>query len=233
MKKKIRSANIAALSLLAAFIVLILLLTLCDVRPNGYQGTNIGLAGLNCDIRDAIGHSESLQKLSKKVGYASFLPIPVFALMGLYQWITRKSLKKVDSDLYVMAGLYAIAFILYILSKKTTIAVVNYRPVDAGSGLEPSFPSSHTLLSTALLGSAAVQAGLRLRRRKGLRVSVQIVCVVMTLGITGLRFASGVHWLTDIIGGLLLGGVLVYAYKAVVWQLKRREKRLAKKAAKA
>ena len=64
--------------------------------------------------------------------------------------VQRKSLARVDRDLYALAGLYVALGMCYIFFEKF---IVNYRPVILDEGLEASFPSSHTMLATLPLGA--------------------------------------------------------------------------------
>ena len=44
--------------------------------------------------------------ITDKLGKICILIAPCFALLGLYQLIRRRSLKRVDADLWALAGLY-------------------------------------------------------------------------------------------------------------------------------
>lgn len=78
----------------------------------------------------------------------------------------------------------------------------------------PAFPSGHVTYSLALLGILAVVIG------AGRSTRVRAALAVAVAGITGLigatRLYLGVHWFTDVIGGVLLAltvigsGALVY-----------------------
>ena len=107
--------------------------------------------------------------------------------------------------------------------------VVNYRPILVDGVLEASYPSSHTMLTTAMLGMAIVQMRKRVRG-KALRGLIDVVLGAAIAAMAVGRLMSGVHWLTDIIGGLLLGFALVALYDAVFTQIRRAQKRKAKAA---
>ena len=49
---------------------------------------------------------------------------------------------------------------------------------------------------------------------KGLGVLVRILCFVITLVTIGGRLWCGVHWFTDIIGGILLSATLLFLFAA-------------------
>lgn len=73
-----------------------------------------------------------------------------------------------------------------------------------------SFPSGHSLNSTAILGVLAVLAG-RLTRSWAHRVWIATAAVAL-VGLIGLsRLYLGVHWLTDVLAAWLLGGMWLVA----------------------
>lgn len=207
---------LGACALLIAFVLLIVLVTCVDVRPIGPQNSTIGLAGINGWFRDLTGENDGAYMISEVLGYMALLTVPGFCLLGVWQLWQRKSFAKVDRDLYALAVFYGIVAVAYVFFE---IVVVNYRPVMPEGELEASFPSSHTLLALCTLGAATVQARLRIKDRK----LCQVVCA-MTVGIAAVvvltRLFSGVHWLTDILGGLLLGSALVLLYREAVHRLK-------------
>lgn len=68
-----------------------------------------------------------------------------------------------------------------------------------------SFPSGHATGATALLVTAAVLigSGLPAARRRALLIAAIVVSAVVALT----RLYLGEHWLTDVIGGMVLGGL--------------------------
>lgn len=170
------------------------------------------ISALNFDYFRTFGESEFWYKLSQVLGAVSFLIPAAFAGFGLWQLWTRKSLKKVDGDLFFLAGLYGVTAGAYLLFEQV---VLNYRPVLEEGEIAASFPSSHTLLVCVFCGSATVHLGMRIRS-KGLRWGMFSVLVLIP-ALVGLgRLLAGVHWVTDVFGGILLGGALVLFHKGLV-----------------
>lgn len=71
----------------------------------------------------------------------------------------------------------------------------------------PSFPSGHATSMLALAGIAAVIVGQP--RSRGVRVALAAGAAVVTLAVAATRLYLGVHWLTDVLAGLLLAGSAV------------------------
>ena len=90
---------------------------------------------------------------------------------------------------------------------------INYRPVLINGLMEASYPSSTTLLVLSVMPTLIFQLKYRMKNIKLQRIVTVITllfCVFMVVG----RLVSGVHWLTDIIGSVLLSAGLFYAYKS-------------------
>ncbi len=80
---------------------------------------------------------------------------------------------------------------------------------------EASFPSSHTLLSCVVLGSAVMVLPQYVKRgtlRSALTVLLWTALIVIVAG----RLVSGVHWFTDITAGLLYSATLLLFFKAAI-----------------
>ena len=72
----------------------------------------------------------------------------------------------------------------------------------AGNG--PSFPSGHPMASVALWGLLPVIVGLYTQRRAIWWASVAVSGTLIA-GISASRIYLGVHWFSDVVGGLLVG----------------------------
>ena len=144
--------------------------------------------------------------------YLAIAAAGAFALIGVVQVFKRKSLLKVDKKLMALGGLYAAMAVMYVLFE---MVVVNYRPViEAGAeSVEASFPSSHTMLVCVIMGGAFIILGDYVKN-KGLRIALQGIAVAVALLTVIGRLLSGVHWLTDIIGGVFISLTLVILYAA-------------------
>ena len=221
-QKKKRALTAAFLLLALAVIVTVLVCTV-DVRAIGPADTAVGLSNLNAFFRDIIGTHPFFYTLTEALGVLSILIGLSFAVIGLIQWIRRKSLRRIDGEIWGLAAVYALLGILYVLFEKV---VVNCRPIlEAGQTVpEPSFPSSHTLLTVAVLGTAVIEWRHLLKRYPRVRTTVTIVGIVLiAVAVIG-RFLSGVHWFTDILAGFLIGSAIVMAYQTFVIGLTQRDK---------
>ena len=204
MKKKF--ALIGAIAFLILFLVFTVLVITVDVQPIGPNGSEVGLATMNGAVTDALEYNEIWYNISDYAGYLALL-IPVgFALLGLLQVIKRKSLLKVDRHLIILAVFYVAVLCAYITFE---IFKVNYRPILVDGVLEASYPSSHTLLSLCITASAIFEAHLLLKSKKVLLISADILFATIGAVVLVGRLLSGVHWLSDIMGGVLLSGALV------------------------
>ncbi|MBQ7093340.1 MAG: phosphatase PAP2 family protein, partial [Clostridia bacterium] len=135
-----------------------------------------------------------------------------FALLGLIQWIKRKHLLKVDYSILVLGGFYIVVMAVYVLFE---VLVVNYRPVLINGYLEASYPSSTTMLVMCVMPTAIMQFNARIKNNVLKRFVASAIIAFIVFMVIG-RLVSGVHWFTDIIGGVLLSAGLVMMYRAVI-----------------
>ena len=93
------------------------------------------------------------------------------------------------------------------------MVVINYRPTLIEGYLEASYPSSTTMLVTCVMPTAAMQLNTRIKNTVFRRFAVITIAAFTAFMVIG-RLLSGVHWITDIIGGALLSAGLVMMYDA-------------------
>ena len=204
------------------FIALILVVKTVDVAAVGPAGTEVGLSGINSTVHDRFGYDALFEKISKYIGYAAILVVALCAVLALVQLIKRKSILKIDGELLALGGVFAITAGLYALFE---VAVVNFRPVleEGQTFPEASFPSSHAMLIAVVFIATAVFVHKHLLADKPVLRNI-IVFVLSLIGVTGVfcRFFSGVHWLSDIIGGILVSLALIFLYYAIVRLIESR-----------
>ena len=211
MKRKNRNELILSAALAAAFVIWTVLVRTFDLSPIGPQGSSVGFATLNGFIHSLVGVNMTLYTITDWLGLVPIAVALGFAILGLVQLIKRKSLLAVDRDILVLGGFYLAVIAVYVLFE---FVVINYRPVLIDGHLEASYPSSTTLLVTTVLPSAMMQLDSRVKNsvlRKGVDAAIIIFIAFMVIG----RIISGVHWITDITGGLILSSALVTAYRAL------------------
>ena len=195
-------------------VILIALVRLVDVAPIGADGTSIGLSHLNQFVFDLFGVNMLWYNITDWLGVAAVLTGFVFAVTGLLQLIKRRSLLKVDREILALGGLYIVVIGLYLFFENV---IVNYRPIIMPDNTHPeaSFPSSHTMLVCVIMGSAAMLIN-RYIRNKPLNRILRAVCYVI-IGVTVVgRLIAGVHWFTDILGGILISVTLLSLYEEVI-----------------
>ena len=201
-----------ALGLLAAFILWTIAISLIDVQPIGPQGSSVGFATLNGFVHNLTGVHMTLYTITDWLG---LVPVAFgfgFAVLGLVQWIRRKSILKVDRSILILGGFYVVTLAAYLFFESY---VVNYRPVLIEGYLEASYPSSTTLLVLCVMPTAMIQLRERIKQpmlRKCVSIVITAFIAFMVIG----RLVSGVHWLTDIVGGILLSTGLVMIYDSLI-----------------
>ena len=215
MKTKTKQRIAIAAAVLT--VILVILIKTVDVAPIGPNGTSIGLSHLNQAIHDAIGINQGIYTITEIGGILAIGVVAAFAIMGLVQWIQRKKLMKVDRELLVLGGLYVILGFLYVFFNKVAI---NYRPVIMPGEVLPesSFPSSHSMLGCTVMGSAYLLVDRYIKNPTAVKV-LHVLCIINMIVIVGGRFLSGVHWFTDILGGILISIALIAEFSAVLDQI--------------
>nr|WP_232541644.1 phosphatase PAP2 family protein [Nocardia bovistercoris] len=111
------------------------------------------------------------------------------------------------------SAVLGIVTVAFTASSLTKLAVARERPPQVAR-LVPednySFPSGHVTAITALAGALLLVYALGRPTRARIAVAVTLaVTVVTTVGAT--RLYLGVHWLTDVVGGVILGVTVVCA----------------------
>lgn len=196
----------SAICLLAAFVLWTAAVQFVDVQAIGPQGSCVGLAAINGFWHEIIGVNWMLYVITDWLGLIPLGVVLLFAMLGLHQWVTRKDLRKVDTDILILGGYYLAVLAVFLFFEMVKI---NYRPVLIDGHLETSYPSSTTLLVLCVMPTALMQLQTRLKRRgKMVGRIITVFGVFMVIG----RVLAGVHWLTDIIGGMLLSAGLVMLY---------------------
>ena len=210
--KRIRKSFIASMCLLTAFVLWTVAICFVDVRAIGPQGSSVGFAGINGFVHTLTGVHFSLYSITDWLGLVPIFVCMGFGILGLVQWIKRKSIRKVDHNILILGGFYIVTIAAYLFFESV---VINYRPVLINGYLEASYPSSTTMLVMCVMPTAIMQLGSRIKS-KALRniVAVSIITFI-TFMVTG-RLFSGVHWFTDIVGGTLLSTGLVMLYRAII-----------------
>ena len=210
--KRVRKSFIVSICLLTAFVLWTVAISFVDVRAIGPQGSSVGFAGINGYVHNLTGVHFSLYNITDWLGLVPLFVCMGFGILGLVQWIKRKSICKVDHDILILGGFYIITIAAYLLFESV---VINYRSVLIGGILEASYPSSTTMLVMCVMPTAVMQFNSRIRN-KLLRniVAATLVAFIAFMAIG--RLLSGVHWLTDIVGGALLSTGFVLMYRAIV-----------------
>lgn len=201
----------------ALFALLIVLLRCVDVEPVGAAGTSVGLSHMNRFVFELTGVNMVWYNITDWLGLAAIFAAFLFAATGLVQVIKRRSILKVDKEILVLGELYVLVIGIYVLFENV---IVNYRPIimPGCSNPEASFPSSHTMLVCVIMGSAIIIIGKYIKKKSLCTVIRGMCAAIIAVTVVG-RLVSGVHWFTDILGGLLISTFLLALYSALItWE---------------
>lgn len=197
-------------------IIYTLLVKYVDTSTIGPNGSVVGFSSLNSFVFNLTGNNMTLYKITEILGIIPILIALMYAVIGLIQVIDRKSLK-VDKELIALGILYIIVILIYVFFEK---CIINYRPVIIDGVLEASYPSSHTLLSICICGSALL-INKYLFKNKKIYKYINIVSIISMVLIVLGRLLSGVHWASDIIGSIIISITLLKILETYYLSIKK------------
>ena len=197
-------------------IIYTLLVKYVDTSTIGPNGSVVGFSSLNSFVFNLTGNNMTLYKITEILGIIPILIALMYAVIGLIQVIDRKSLK-VDKELIALGILYIIVILIYVFFEK---CIIIYRPVLIDGILEASYPSSHTLLSICICGSALL-INKYLFKNKKIYKYINIVSIISMVLIVLGRLLSGVHWASDIIGSIIISITLLKILETYYLSIKK------------
>ena len=151
-----------AACLLVMFTLWTIAVCCVDVQPIGPRGSFVGFAALNGWFHDLTGVHMDIYTMTD---WLSLVPLGIvcgFGMLGLAQWIGRKSIRRVDRSILALGGFYITVMAVFALFEVIT---VNYRPVLIEGALEVSYPSSTTMLVMCVIPTAVMQLNERVKDR--------------------------------------------------------------------
>ena len=226
MNKKKKNIIISACLIIAAIIFTILVKTI-DVKTVGLQGTDLGFSTINKFVFKTLGESNFWYQISEWVGLIPIFMAACYGMTGVIQLKRRKSILKVDKEIIALGAFYVVVLAIYVLFEKV---IINYRPILVDGVLEASYPSSHTLMALCFAGSAIIINKKLFDNEKTQHMNKVLLAISIVI-VVG-RLLSGVHWFTDIIGGILISSALLMSFYTVISIIPKKETKKAKKASK-
>ena len=217
--KKIKKDQKELITILVLFIVCILytiLVKYYDTNAIGPKHTIVGFSALNALFSNLTGYNEFFYNITEYLGIIPFVIVGYYGVTGLLQLIKRKSILKVDKRILFLGGLYVVVLLTYALFE---VVIINYRPFLIEKELEASYPSSHTMLALCICLSSLLINKYYIKNKKALKI-INIAIIVLMFALVIGRLLSGVHWITDIIGGIIISAFLIYTYEYLITKYK-------------
>ena len=216
MEKKNKKRLVLGAGLVVVFVLWTVLVCFVDVRTIGPEGSSVGFATLNGFVHELTGVNWLLYTVTDWLGLVPIAVALGFAILGLVQLIKRKSLWKVDHSILALGVFYIVVMAAYVFFE---MVVINYRPTLIDGYLEASYPSSTTMLVMCVMPTAAIQLNARIKNTVFRRCAIIAIVVFTAFMVIG-RLISGVHWITDIIGGAMFSIGIVTTYFSICNSLK-------------
>jgi len=148
----------------------------------------------------------------------AILTLGVFAVLGLYQWIKRKSIVKVDRELvWMLLPLMLMAITYFIFNK---LLILSTRP---NGSSEASFPSSHVMVVTTIFFLTTLILP-KYIKSKTTRIILEVLMFIgISLTCVG-RVLADLHWPADVIGGVAFAFVFSEIYFQIIKYQKKSKK---------
>ena len=141
---------------------------------------------------------------------AAIAVLGVFACLAVYQWISRKSFKKIDKELrWATVPIVLMAATYFIFDH---LLVLNTRPNGTG---EPSFPSSHVMLVATVFALAAIILPKYIKNKAAL-IILDVLMLILVIFVSVGRVLANMHWASDVAGALIFTAIFAAIYYAII-----------------
>ena len=197
---------LTAVILTAVFITFTLLVRFFDIQTD--HTVNVGCATINFWWRDIIGVQKTWKIVSDIIAFVAILLVGVILAWQFLNLRYCKKLNKLPTHWWFLDLALIVLLVSYCFFQ---ILIINYRPFIAGVA-EAAYPSSHILLLATVCPLVIITVSKELKAKAWRFFSTVLGLLIMSLGIVA-RVLSGYHWLTDSIGGILLGSAIVAWYQ--------------------
>ena len=200
-------------------IALCLALKIVDVSVYGpsHAYAQIGLSRLNIGFRKLLHYSDI--NVYSKPWLTVAAVINIICILLCIFWVImfiRELVKSgrfdgvgTDKNLWATFFLYAAAGLSCLLLK---LFKINYGPVAGHLRISASFPSVPVLLYIVSIGSTLFHVWDIFGEKKNLSKALTVIGSVLVLLGTVAVSVCGICWLTDVLGSILLGTVLIMLY---------------------
>ncbi|HYY78081.1 MAG TPA: bifunctional DedA family/phosphatase PAP2 family protein [Actinomycetes bacterium] len=156
-----------------------------------------------------VGHREAwltrVMRDASNLGSTRLL-LPLIVVAGVGWWLHRRSWRPLALLVAAFAGAeLSFVAVKQLVGRPRPPAAILLKPLSG-----PSFPSGHATQAVAVYGTLAALAAAATPRWSR-RVAAWTLAVLL-VGLVGVsRLYLGTHWLTDVLGGLALGAVWLFA----------------------
>lgn len=211
---KISKIDILTIAFMIAFLIFTLLLCyvdkgiLCVHNEKEILCNEIGLCKFN-DTFLVREMNQTLDIISDVFMYMALIIFIGISLLFVVRLIKHRNFKKAGLQylMYILVMALLAAFWLFF----DRIVIVNYRPFTYDS----SYPSTHMLICCYLLPSSFYLLSAESKNKETKIIGYSIIGVIIII-VGSLRVLAGMHWVTDVIGGLLLGGFLLCLFFGLI-----------------
>ena len=162
-------------------------------------------------------------KITDIILIASIVILGLFALLGLIQWISRKSLKKVDKQILWMILPMALVAIVYLVCDKfLTPDKFSFMPTRPDGSGEPSFPSTHVMVVTTIFFCVSAALPKYIKSKAALFIIDIVMFALASLVATG-RIVSNKHSYIDVIGAVVFAFIFYEIYYFCIHRKKAKK----------
>ena len=114
--KRIKRNLALSICLLISFVFWTIAVSFVDVQPIGPNGSSVGFSTINEFFHNLTGVNFDLYIITDWLGLVPVFICMAFAIVGLVQLISRKSLFKVDFSLLTLGVFYIVTIAVYFTS---------------------------------------------------------------------------------------------------------------------